>query len=184
MRFVTYEPGDPIPESALVEYTRDGSALPAKSFTIDGNIAHVDAMVIKFDHDFVAQNDPLRGHSIALFRRLYSESMTPANGFPIDEPGKIPDIYRGSADPAKQVAFEKELWQNFWRLAEDKPYRESKGVRVADGQSLWGPFLPDRLYTITLDANGGLNRTSEPLRGIYREALKPSTKSTTRKSEE
>jgi hypothetical protein len=31
VRFVTYEPGDPIPESALVEYTRHGARLAAMS---------------------------------------------------------------------------------------------------------------------------------------------------------
>ena len=156
----------------FVEYARDGTPLPKKTFTIDGNIAHIDAMVIKFDRDFVAQNDPLRGHSIALFHRLFSESQSPEKSFPIDEPGKIPDIYRGAANPAGQSAFEQELWQNFWRLAEDKDYRTAKGVRVANGQGVWGPFSPDKLYTLTLDADGGLNLTSEPLKAIYREAMK------------
>jgi hypothetical protein len=157
----------------FVEYARDGTPLPKKTFTIDGNVAHIDAMVIKFDRDFVAQNDPLRGHSIALFRRLFSESQSPEKSFPIDEPGQIPDVYRGAANPADQLAFERELWQNFWRLAEDKDYRTAKGVRVANGQGVWGPFSRDKLYTLTLDADGGLNLTSEPLKGIYREALKP-----------
>ncbi len=31
VRFVTYEPGDPIPESALVEYTRDAARLAIMS---------------------------------------------------------------------------------------------------------------------------------------------------------
>jgi len=31
VRFVTYEPGDPIPELALIEYTRDGAALATMS---------------------------------------------------------------------------------------------------------------------------------------------------------
>ncbi|MDO8484811.1 MAG: DUF1801 domain-containing protein [Candidatus Limnocylindrales bacterium] len=31
VRFVTYEPGDPIPESALVEYTRDAARLATMS---------------------------------------------------------------------------------------------------------------------------------------------------------
>jgi len=31
VRFVTYEPGEPIPESALVEYTRDAARLATMS---------------------------------------------------------------------------------------------------------------------------------------------------------
>ncbi len=157
----------------FVEYARDGSSLPPRSYTIEGNSAHIDAMVIKFDHEAVALDDPLRGHSIALFRRLFGDSQSPEDAFQIDAPGQIPDVYRG--DPkqsAPLAAFEKELWQNFWRLADDKDYRQAHKVRVVDGESLWGPFVPDKLYTITLDADGGMNLTSEPLKGIYREAMK------------
>jgi hypothetical protein len=169
--------GDTLRTTLLfVEYARDGSPLPPKTFTIDGNTAHIDAMVIKFERDFVARNDPLRGHSIALFRRLFGEAQSPDQAYPIDEPGKIPDIYRGPKEQADRnvqlASFEQELWQNFWRLAEDKGYRQAKGVRVANGQGLWGPFASDRLYTLTLDADGGLNLSSEPLKGIYREAIK------------
>jgi hypothetical protein len=156
----------------FVEYARDGSALPAKTFTINGNAAHIDAMVIKFDRGLVAADDALRGHSVALFHRLFGEDQPPEQGFSIDVPGAIPDVYRGAKQPAEQQKFERNLWQNFWRLADDKAYRAEMGVRVANGQGIWGPFAADRLYTITLDADGGLNMASEPLKGIYREAMK------------
>ena len=45
-------------------------------------------------------------------------------------------------------------------------------LRVAQGEGVWVPFYPDKLYTVTLDSDGGLNITSSPLKGIYREALK------------
>jgi hypothetical protein len=154
----------------FVEYARDGSALPPKSFTIEGKEAHIDALVVKFDHGFVEQNDALRGHSIALFTKLYGDRQSPEQAFMIDQPGKIPDFYRG-ADP-QVSSFEQELWQNFWRLADDEAYRQSKGVRIANGQGVWGPFEADKLYTITIESNGGLNISNEPLKGIYREALK------------
>jgi hypothetical protein len=154
------------------EYRHDGSTLPPRLFTIQGNTAHIDAMVIKFDRGLIAENDPLRGHSIALFHRLFGDKQSPENAFPIDPPGKAPAIYQPDPTaPLAQANFEKELWQNFWRLADDKDYRQSKGVRIANGQGIWGPFSPDRLYTITLDADGGLNLTSEPLKGIYKDAL-------------
>lgn len=154
----------------FVEYAKDGSSLPPKSFTIEGKTAHIDAMVIKFEQDFVKENDPLRGHSIALFTKLYGDKEAPADAERIDVPGRIPDVYRG-ADP-RISQFERELWDNFWKLAEDEAYRQRHGVRVANGQGVWGPFEKDRIYTITIESDGGLNITSEPLRGIYREALK------------
>jgi hypothetical protein len=154
----------------FVEYARDGTALPAKRFAIDGNVAYVDAMVIKFDGKFVQQNDPLRGHSIALFTRLFAENQPPEKGFRIDEPNTIPAAYRGS-DPYVQD-FERDLWASFWKLADDEAYRTEMGVRVAQGEAVSTQFHPDKLYTLTLEADGGLNITSSPLKGIYREALK------------
>ncbi len=154
----------------FVEYAKDGAALPPKSFSFVGKMAHIDAMVIKFDRDFIQTDDPLRGHSIALFSKIYGDKQSPAEAQRIDEPGVIPTVYRG-ADP-RVGKFEMELWQNFWKLAEDPAYREKHGVRVANGQGLWGPFEADRLYTVSIESDGGLNMTSEPLKGIYREALK------------
>jgi hypothetical protein len=154
----------------FVEYGRDGSALPAKRFTFDGDIAYVDAMVIKFDGKFVEQNDPLRGHSISLFRRLFAENQSPEQGAPIDQPNRIPAVYHGS-DPYV-MDFERDLWANFWKLADDENYRKDMGVRVAQGEAVSTRFKPDRLYTLTLESDGGLNITSTPLKRIYREALK------------
>jgi hypothetical protein len=162
--------GVPKTELLFVEYTKDGRELPAKRFTIEGNKAHIDAMVIKFDRDFVKQNDPLRGHSIVLFHRIFGDQQKPAEGFRIDEPGVVPAIYQ-DADP-QVTAFEKDLWDKFWQLTTDAKLRQEKGVRVANPESVWGPFLPDMLYTVTLEAAGGLNLTAEPLKGIYKEAMK------------
>jgi hypothetical protein len=158
----------------FVEYARDGSPLPGKRFTIDGNVAHLDAMVVKFAGRYVEENDPLKGHSVALFTRLYGESQAPEAAFTIDSPGAVPDVYR-SPDrefSTRQAAFERELWGNFWRLADDPAYRASMGVRVAQGEGVWAPFLPDRLYTVSIESDGGLNLVSESLKGIYREAMK------------
>ncbi len=155
----------------FVEYAKDGTALPGRSFTIEGKTAHVDALVIKFDGRFVEERNALRGHSIVLFYRLFGEHQNPATGFRIDEPGSIPDIYRGKNLDPRTAEFEKALWTNFWKLVEDESYRNAMGVRVAQGESPWGPFEKDRLYTISIESDGGLNITSEPLKGIFREAL-------------
>lgn len=161
----------------FVEYDKAGAPLPARSFTIEGNTAHIDAMVIKFERGFVAQDDALRGHSIALFTKIYGDKQSPADAAMIDSPGKIPDIYR-STDP-RISEFETGLWNDFWKLYDDQSLREAKGVRALGGHGLWGPFQPQRLYTITLESAGGLSMTSEPLKGIYREALKQRSTPTT-----
>jgi len=154
----------------FVEYDKTGEPLPAKSFVIRGEMVHIAAQVVRFNRDFIAEGDPLRGHSIALFTGIYGDAQTPAEAPRIDEPGTIPDFYRG-ADP-QVSSFEMSLWKDFWRLFNDEEFRKSKGVDASFGQDVWGPFKPDKLYTITLDADGGLTLRSEPLKGIYREALK------------
>ena len=156
----------------FVEYAHDGSALTPKTFTIEGKTAHIDALVVKFDGKFVEDKDPLRGHSVALFYRLFGDHQNPADAHPIDAPGSVPDVYRGANLDPQTRAFEQELWKNFWRLVDDPRYRDSMGVRVAQGESPWTRFEKDRLYTISIESDGGLNLTSEPLKGIYREALK------------
>jgi hypothetical protein len=154
----------------LVEAARDGATLPPKQFHVEGEQVHVDAMVIKFDRHFVEEGDPLRGHSVALFTRIYGDLQSPSSAAFIDRPGTVPDVYRGARE--RVTEFETSLWRDFWRLFDDQEFRRSKGVRIANGQGVWGPLAKDRLYTITLESDGGLNLTSEPLKGIYREALK------------
>jgi hypothetical protein len=154
----------------FVEYDRNEVALPAKRFTVKGDFIHIDAMVIKFERGFIEENDPLRGHSIALFTKIYGDAERPADAAMIDPPNEIPGIYR-DADP-RVSEFEMQLWKNFWKLAEDPKLRAERGVRIANGQGVWGPFEINRLYTLTIESDGGLNLVYEPIKGIYQEALK------------
>jgi hypothetical protein len=153
----------------FVEYRRDGSALPPREFTITGNEAHFDAQIIKFKDEYVRSGDPLRGQSILLFTRVYGSQQAPADGFPVDEPGQIPEIYRGS-DP-RISDFEQDLWANFWKLYNDQSARDAKGIRGLHGEGLYGRFDPDHVYTITLRADGG-TLNEEPIDPIYREAIR------------
>jgi hypothetical protein len=162
--------GVPITTLLFVETTRDGRTLPPKSFTVRGPMIHVSAEVIRFDPKFIKEGDPLRGRSIALFKSIFGDRETPADAKLIDEPGKIPDIYRGGDPRVSQ--FEMDLWNDFWKLFQDEDYRKEKGVEATFGQDVWGPFEADKLYTITLQANGSLSMTSSPLKPIYREAMK------------
>ena len=154
----------------FVEYGRNGASLPARHFTLTGKMVHLDAMVIKFDGKYVTENDQFRGRSLALFTRIYGDATAPNQGAAIDSPGEVPDAYRSNSGTVGP--FEQQLWQSFWRLADDEAYRNSLGVRVAQGEGVWRPFEPGKLYTITLETAGGLNITSEPLKPIFLEALR------------
>ena len=56
---------------------------------------------------------------------------------------------------------------------EARGYTNVAGL-TKDGDGVWRPFEPGKLYTITLQTDGGLIINSEPLKGIYSEALKRS----------
>ena len=144
----------------FVEYAKDGSPLPAKRFTFEGKTAHIDAMVINFDGKYVENRDPLRGRSIALFTRIFGDKQTPAQAPRIDDPGHIPSIYQG-VDP-KVSEFEQDLWKDFWRLADDKVYRDSTGVKLAYGSGAFREVMKKhQTYTLTLDPQGGLRMVNE-----------------------
>lgn len=154
----------------FVEYGRDGQPLPPRTVVVHGETAHVDAMVIKFDDELVKQGDPLRGVSIALFTRIYGDATPPEQAMPIDPPGEIPAIYRG-ADP-RVTEFEMQLWRDFWTLAYDESARKARGVRALVGQGIWEPVRPEVVYTLTLENDGGLSIRREPVRAVFREALR------------
>ncbi|MGA2585335.1 MAG: hypothetical protein ABSG31_18860 [Tepidisphaeraceae bacterium] len=150
------------------EFRRDGSAIAPKQFIINGDEVHFDAEIVKFKDQYVQEGDPLRGQSIMLFTKVYGADQAPADGFPIDTPGQIPEIYRG-IDP-KISDFEQNLWANFWKLYNDQDARESRGIRGLHGEGLWGIFLINHVYTITLRPDGG-TITEEAVDPIYQKEL-------------
>ena len=155
----------PTTKLLFVEYDRTGRPMAPREIVVRGTTAHVEAMVIEFEPAKVVKGDPLAGHAIALFTRIFGEHDTPAAATPIDTPGQIPAFYQ-NAD-AKVSAFEQRLWQTFWQLSRDAGLRSEMGVHVAVGKGVWGPFEPDVLYTLTLQPDGNLSRTAEPVRGAY-----------------
>lgn len=160
----------------FVEYGKDGTPLPPKRFTIRGDNAHVDAMVVKFEDELVGAADPLKGVSLALFTKIYGDATAPESGEAIDKPGEIPAVYRGTG--TKVTDFEMDLWKNFWELAHNEAKRKERGVRAIMGQGVWEPVKKDILYTLTLENDGGLNVKREPVKGVFREALSPSSSPT------
>jgi hypothetical protein len=160
------------------EYARDGSSYlenAEKMFTIEGKGAHIDAYVIEFEGKFVEENEALRGHSIALFKRIFGDKQTPEGGFVIDSPGEIPDVYKGS-DP-KLADMEKSLWKDFWRLADDAEYRKQWGVKLAYGSGGFREeFKKGYVYTMMLSPTGGLKLTAEKMDPMFERALEEAAK--------
>lgn len=138
----------------FTEFDRQGNPTPPKVFGIPGNVPHFDALVIKFGNEHVQTGDPLRGKSLALFRRIYGDSQAPEAGYWLDRSGDIPDPYRVDRNPSE---FEVRLWSQFWSYATDPDKARAAGVRVAQGEAVYAPVSPGERWVLTLEADGGLN---------------------------
>jgi hypothetical protein len=124
---------------------------PSRDFTLPGNEVYFDTLVIKFEDHFIEQNDPLKGRSLMLFRRIFSSPMKPTEGFAIDVDGQEPVVYAGSPG---QSNFEKDLWRRFWEIANNEALAKEKGVRAIHGDAPYMRMEPDRVYEIGLRSTG------------------------------
>ncbi len=86
-----------------------------KEYTIEGDIVHFDALVVKFGNKMVIDG---RAKALYLWRRVYGERMAPGEGFLIEEPGSEPQRYKDLLDalPLKQRQL---FWSSIWELAND-----------------------------------------------------------------
>lgn len=138
----------------LTEIDRQGAPLTPRIIGVPSRIPHFDALVIKFDKEQVARGDALRGKSLALFRRVYGDNQAPENGYWLNTPGDIPDVFRVNHQPSE---FERGLWRDFWTYATDPAAARAAGVRVAQGEAVYAPMAAGEQWMLTLDASGGLN---------------------------
>lgn len=139
----------------------DGATLGTpQRFEIEGDLVYVDALVVKFDDEFVEQRDLLRGSTVLLFRRIFGEFQAPADGYPIDAAGLRPLAYEVEAGPP---AFHRELWAEFWRYANDPEVARRSGVRAMHGEAPSMRLASGRSYEIELRSSEGLTlRVMEP----------------------
>ncbi len=119
-----------------------------------GDVTHVEALVLKFRTQFVAEGDPERGHSLALFRRVFGSGQASASvpELPFDA-----RIVGSAVGPAG--AFRDELFARFWELAENPAEAERMGVRVAQIEAPGVRMRAGQIWQATLDSSGGLNLT-------------------------
>jgi hypothetical protein len=152
-------PGGVETDVVFQELDADGGPLgEARAVTLAGKMAYVDALVIKFEDDYVERGDALRGTSLCLFRRLFSEHQFPSQGFPLDGVGQRPAVY-GADDAAP--AWESALWQRFWDYANDAEAAASLGVRALHGEAPYVELRAGKSYRIELRASGGLTVRAE-----------------------
>jgi hypothetical protein len=123
-----------------------------KPFSLDGETVYVDYWVVKFEDKYVEQADLERGMSICMFNRIFGDLQTPTDGFSLDEPGQRPGNYaRGSV----MSDFEKKIWEDFWKIANDPQQAAQLGIRALHGDAVSIKVEKGKTYRITVRASGG-----------------------------
>jgi hypothetical protein len=115
--------------------------------TLVGKEIYIDAPTIRFKDDFVEQGDLLRGRSICRFRRIYGDHQAPNEGLSLDRPPE---------SPGDLSEFERDLWKQFWDLANDAKQADQLGVQSAQGGGPAMAVKKGATYHIELRASGGL----------------------------
>ncbi|MEE8468417.1 MAG: hypothetical protein V3T22_08180 [Planctomycetota bacterium] len=148
---------DPSRTTTLVRFEElgpDGETVgPPREIEIDGKVLYIEGLVIKFGDDYVEGGDLLRGTSVAIFKRVFSENQAPSEGVEIDRPRTHPLPHRGDDLPDP---FYEDLWERFWDYANDPQLAASKGVRAMHGEAPSIELRPGKTYRVELRASGGL----------------------------
>jgi len=129
-----------------------------RELVVEGRFAYVEALVVKFEDDYVERGDALRGTSVCLFQRIFGEGQKPADGARLDPVGLRPRAYGG--DQLVDPEFE-DLWRRFWDYANDPALARSKGVRAVHGEAPFIELRPGKSYRLELRASGGLTLRPE-----------------------
>ncbi len=137
----------------FLELDADGREIGRREYCIPGDMLHVDAWTARFPKEAVAEGDPLRDRTLLLWRSIYSDRLPPAEGFPIDTPGGIPDGYA----EGERGRLERATWTSFWRLATDAAESRRRGIEVAQGEGVHKPVRKGEAYELRLDAAGGIS---------------------------
>ena len=148
------DPDTTVTRVRFVELGPDGELLgPAREIELQGKVLYVEGLVIKFEDDFIEGGDVLRGSSVAIFKRVFSENQAPNEGVAIDRPRMHPLPHRDEEGPDP---FYEDLWERFWDYANDPDLAATKGVRAMHGEAPSIELREGKSYRVELRASGGL----------------------------
>lgn len=123
-----------------------------KEYEIEGDVAHFDGLIIRFDNALVMDDQQ---RAIFLWRRLYGEKMAPEQGIPIEQPHTEPAQW---AQLCKDFSIEDRslFWTEIWNLADDPKKLESFGISAIYGNVVYRKLTPGLIYIFKLTNTGTL----------------------------
>jgi hypothetical protein len=138
----------------FVETARDDKLkkIVEKDCTIEGDIIHFDALIVKFDNKMVMDG---RERALYLWRRVYGEKMAPQDGYSIESTGSEPARYADllSKLPIKQREL---FWSSIWALANDLKKLENYGITAVYGNAIYSQVKEGLIYIFKISPSGQL----------------------------
>jgi hypothetical protein len=121
-----------------------------KEYEIEGDVIHFDALVVTFSDEAVMDG---KARSLYLWRRIYGENMSPAEGYDIETPGTHPERYAGLLRdlrlPEQQL-----FWEAIWELANDPEALREHGIKAVYGNAVYKRLQPGLIYVFKIGADG------------------------------
>ncbi len=123
-----------------------------KDYTIEGDIVHFDALIVKFDSKLVMDG---KERAMYLWRRVYGETVPPQDGLAIESAGAEPARYADllARLPIKQREL---FWSNIWLLANDVEKLKEDGIMAIYGSAVYSKLRPGLIYVFKISPAGQL----------------------------
>jgi hypothetical protein len=151
--------GMPISQIEFVEINDAGEPIgQPKEFEIQGDLVYVDYLRVTFDDKYIEQSDLDRATAICLFQRIFGEHQEAAEGFLLDEVGTRPKAY---AHDTPMSEFERNIWNDFWLIANDPERAAKMGIYAAHGSAVSMRVKPGAVYVLELRSTGDINSRPE-----------------------
>ncbi|PIP37208.1 MAG: hypothetical protein COX19_17160 [Desulfobacterales bacterium CG23_combo_of_CG06-09_8_20_14_all_51_8] len=136
----------------FVETARDNQlkTVLAREYTIPGDVVFFDALIVSFPDDAIMAGEK---RALYLWRRVYGETMAPADGFPIEMESQAPKRYADFLH-ALSLPDQEMFWEAVWQLADDPDTLKKYGIRAVYGNAVYKKLRPGLIYVFKISANG------------------------------
>ena len=135
------------------EVSDDGTPIDGqrRTFEIEGDRVYVECLVAKFEDKYIEEAALDRSTAICLFQRIFGEYQNPQDGYLIDTSGTSPTSYARGGEMSE---FEKQIWHDFWEIANDRSLATELGIRAAHAQAPSTKVVKGGLYELELRSTG------------------------------
>ncbi len=136
----------------FVETARDDKLkkILEKEYTIEGDIIHFDALIVKFGDQMVMDG---KAKALYLWRRIYGEKMKPQDGFVIEEAGAEPHRYKDLL-AALPLGHRQLFWSNIWELANDPERLKKYDIEAIYGNVVYTKLKNGLIYVFKINPTG------------------------------